>query len=140
MRSPAKAASTSTAIATIAGSYPPFDDCDDDRPIPLIAFHGTADRLLPYHGRGERVPAVQPWAARWAARNGCNDIPSRLPTAGDVTGLVWSGCGDDAAVVLYTINGKGHSWPGSNMPPAITTRHIDASAVLWAFFREHRRR
>ena len=38
-----KAPDLIAAIATIAGSYPPFDDCDDDRPIPLIAFHGTAE-------------------------------------------------------------------------------------------------
>jgi len=29
--------------------------------------------------------------------------------------------------VLYTIAGKGHSWPGSNMPARITTRDIDAT-------------
>jgi poly(3-hydroxybutyrate) depolymerase len=40
-------------------------------------------------------------------------------------------------VVLYTIQGKGHSWPGSNMPAAITTRDIDATDVMWDFFAAH---
>jgi polyhydroxybutyrate depolymerase len=42
-----------------------------------------------------------------------------------------------ADVGLYTIAGKGHSWPGSAMPARITTREIDATAAIWKFFAAH---
>jgi poly(3-hydroxybutyrate) depolymerase len=41
--------------------------------------------------------------------------------------------------MLYTISGKGHSWPGSRMPARITTRDIDATDVIWEFFVAHPR-
>ena len=48
----------------------------------------------------------------------------------------------DAAVVLYTIRGGGHTWPGGTpMPEWIlgpTSRSIDGSSHMWAFLREHR--
>lgn len=44
-----------------------------------------------------------------------------------------------ADVMLYTITGKGHSWPGSAMPAAITTHDIDATTTIWAFFAAHPR-
>ncbi len=50
-------------------------------------------------------------------------------------------CADGADVVLYTIQGGGHSWPGGGYLPECfvgrTTQSIDASSVMWAFFREH---
>jgi polyhydroxybutyrate depolymerase len=61
--------------------------------------------------------------------------------AADVTRLEFTGCADDAAVVLYTILGGGHSWPGGKPMPAWlvgrTSRSIDATREMWAFFREH---
>lgn len=50
---------------------------------------------------------------------------------------------DRADVVLYTIKGEGHQWPGGK--PIVATwlvgpysRSIDATRQMWAFFREHR--
>lgn len=41
---------------------------------------------------------------------------------GQVTGETWGGCKNGADVVLYTVEGGGHSWPGSDlMPRGITT-------------------
>ncbi len=42
-------------------------------------------------------------------------------------------------MALYTIEGKGHSWPGSAMPASITTKDIVATDVLWQFFAAHPR-
>jgi polyhydroxybutyrate depolymerase len=38
---------------------------------------------------------------------------------------------------MYTIAGKGHSWPGSAIPAHITTRDVDATEVIWDFFAAH---
>jgi polyhydroxybutyrate depolymerase len=48
-------------------------------------------------------------------------------------------------VILYTIEGGGHNWPGGAqyLPRAIigrTSRDLDATAVVWQFFADHPRR
>ena len=69
--------------------------------------------------------------------------PVESSVAADVTRLEYTRCADDAAVVLYTVNGGGHSWPGGGPLPewlvGSTSRSIDATSLMWAFFREHRR-
>jgi polyhydroxybutyrate depolymerase len=61
--------------------------------------------------------------------------------ATDVTCLQYTHCADDATVVLYTLRGGGHSWPGGKPLPkwfvGPTNRSIDATSLMWAFFREH---
>jgi poly(3-hydroxybutyrate) depolymerase len=43
-----------------------------------------------------------------------------------------------ADVVLHTVNGGGHSWPGGEPLPewiaGHTTQDIDATSVMWQFF------
>jgi polyhydroxybutyrate depolymerase len=82
------------------------------------------------------------WAADWARRNRCGAEPVESTVAADVTRLEYSSCADDAAVVLYTIHGGGHSWPGGGPLPewlaGSTSRSIDATSQMWTFFREHR--
>jgi len=61
--------------------------------------------------------------------------------APDVTRREYVRCADGAAVVLYTIRGGGHTWPGGESMPewfvGPTSGSIDASAQMWAFFRAH---
>jgi polyhydroxybutyrate depolymerase len=125
----------------------PFDWCKDQRAVPMIAFHGTADRTVPYHGGKSWVapgafPDMPTWAADWARRNRCGPDPVESAVAADVTRLEYSNCADNAAVVLFTVNGGGHSWPGGGPLPewlvGSTSRSIDATSQMWAFFREHR--
>ena len=60
----------------------------------------------------------------------------------NVTRREYTSCADDAAVVLYTIRGGGHSWPDGEPPPewfvGPTSHEIDATALMWEFFKEHR--
>jgi polyhydroxybutyrate depolymerase len=89
----------------------------------------------------EAFPPVTVWAADWAARNGCGDAPAELPPTGEVTGIRYGECRDGAEVILYTIHGGGHAWPGSRPLPewlvGRTTQDIDATAVMWEFFLRH---
>jgi polyhydroxybutyrate depolymerase len=125
------------AIAPVSGGYPPTLECYPVRPVPVVAFHGTADRLIPYEGQGRLLLPAREWATAWAARNGCNPTPTLTFQHGEVTGETWSNCQGSAEVTLYTIEGRGHSWPGSDMPPEITTQDIDATDVIWKFFEAH---
>ncbi len=135
------------AIGAVAAAQSlPWSWCTDTRPVPMIAFHGTADPIMPYNGGSAwRAPIAFPgargWTANWARRNHCSTDPLESRVAVDVMRLAYTGCADSADVVLYTIEGGGHTWPGGKPPPAwlagATNRSIDASRVMWEFFREH---
>ena len=120
-----------------------------ERPVPVISFHGTADTAVPYDGGSSWIsrrpwPNVPRWSANWAKRNRCGDNPLESTVTNDVTRREYTGCADDAAVVLYTIHGGGHTWPGGMPLPewfvGRTTRSIDATSLMWAFFMNHPRR
>ena len=124
----------------------PVDWCPDPRPAPMIAFHGTADRFTPYDGAKvwlapEPFPSIPVWTAAWARRNRCAPTPVESAAAADVTRLEYTNCADEAAVVLYTIKGGGHTWPGGQPMPewlvGRTSRGVDATRQMWAFFRDH---
>jgi polyhydroxybutyrate depolymerase len=120
--------------------------CTDERPVPMIAFHGTADPVVPYNGGASWIsprpfPGTPMWAARWAKRNRCGDNPLESTAAVDVSQREYTNCADGASVVLYTIHGGGHTWPGGMELPewfvGRTTRTINATELMWAFFSEH---
>jgi polyhydroxybutyrate depolymerase len=120
--------------------------CTDTRPIPMIAFHGTADTAAPYHG-GKSWVSSRPFAnvptftANWARRNRCAATPIEASIAADVTRLQYTDCAPNAPVMLYRIEDGGHTWPGGGPLPewfvGPTTHSIDASRTMWEFFREH---
>ncbi len=133
--------------AVSAAQSLPWSWCADSTPMPMIAFHGTADRIVPYDGgkvwmAPEPFPGVAAWVANWAQRNHCGPTPSQSVVAPDVIRIEYTSCADDAAVVLYTIQGEGHQWPGGKPIPAWLvgppSNTIDATSLMWAFFREHR--
>jgi polyhydroxybutyrate depolymerase len=137
------------AVGMVAAAQSlPWSWCTDHRPVPMIAFHGTADPSNPYNGGrspvppGELFPNIPTWTANWARRNQCGTNPVDSVVAADVTRLEYTNCADDAAVVLYTVQGGGHSWPGGKPLPewlvGPTSRSISATSQMWAFFREHR--
>jgi polyhydroxybutyrate depolymerase len=120
--------------------------CTDRRPVPMITFHGTADPIIPYGGgrspiAPDRFPSIPTWTANWARRNQCGTNPVESVAAADVTRREYTNCADDAAVVLYTVQGGGHTWPGGKPLPewmvGPTSNAIDATSQMWAFFRGH---
>jgi polyhydroxybutyrate depolymerase len=122
--------------------------CADSTPVPMIAFHGTADPFVPYKGAPpgwlnpvQPFPNITTWVSDWARRNHCapNAIDSLV--AVHVTRREYTRCADNAAVVLYTVKGGGHQWPGGKPIPewivGPMSREIDATGVMWKFFAEH---
>jgi len=126
----------------------PWRLCADTSPVPMINFHGTEDHFAEYKGgtswvlpRGAAFPSQLVWTARWARRNGCTRPPIDSAVTPTVTRRGYSGCTHNADVVLYTIHGGGHTWPGGGWQPAwfagVTDRSIDASRIMWRFFAGH---
>jgi polyhydroxybutyrate depolymerase len=130
-----------------AAHFLPMSWCTDRRPVPMISFHGTADRFTAYNGGTSWVapnhlfPSIPRFTADWAQKNQCAPDPVESAVADDVTRLAYTGCADDADVVLYTIRDGGHTWPGGGPMPAWfagpTSTGVDATKVMWEFFKEH---
>ncbi len=154
------------AAAPVAGIRNPAG-CKPARPVPVVAFHGTADPVLSYNGglgpKGLALPApdgsgrtlgqtgtagavttqsVSKMTAAWAGRNHCAARPTETKVASDVT-LIAYRCPDDATVELYRIEGGGHTWPGSELSRAVasvigsTTFSISVNEIIWKFFQAH---
>lgn len=123
------------AIACVAGAYPPRNGCEPSRPVPVVAFHGTADRVVPYAGLGRALPGIRAWAAAWAQRNGCRPQPTTRHCRGALCRETWQDEHGKARVVLHTIEGGGHDWPGSPLlPPDAPAREVCATDIIWDFF------
>ena len=72
------------------------------------------------------------------------DLPHHDPNGTSVHRDVYGGGKDGTEVVVYTIHGGGHTWPGGKQYlPALlvgkVNHDIDASQVIWEFFSRHRR-
>ena len=132
------------AIAPVAGVYFPLS-CSATRPVPVIAFHGTEDEVLPFEGgavatSGLPTASVEESVADWAAHNGCDSSPEEQQVTEHVQRQRYSGCEEEATVELYIVEGGGHTWPGSevDVPPlGATTHEISATDLMWDFFEVH---
>ena len=145
------------AIAPVAGiNGAPV--CDPGAPrVNVLAFHGTADPIVPYQGGDyfsgtlarrtagrEQAQPVDDAVATWAAFDGCGTPPTPAFVAEDVQRVVWPDCPANGTVVLYRIIGGGHTWPGA--PPVrasrlgATTPSISATNLILDFFDQHPRK
>jgi polyhydroxybutyrate depolymerase len=121
------------AIAFVAGATY-IDACAQLGPMPVLAFHGTDDRVVPFGGIlfGKSIEDVM---QEWANHNACSSGSSEQDVATDVALESYGGCSAD--VQLYVIKGGGHTWPGTRFPKVLlgaTSESIDASAIIWDFF------
>lgn len=142
------------AAPVIANMPEPFaDTCDPTEPISILAINGTDDALVPYEGgivardpdRG-RVISVDETIALWLEHNGITSEPevTLLPDTDPDDGTRVTRerhHGDNGIdVVLYRVDGGGHTWPGG---PAYqrqrllgtVSRDFSASETIWEFFK-----
>lgn len=117
--------------------------CHPARSVPLIHFHGTADRLNPYAGgttsAGFVFVSVEDAIAFWAEKNACTN-PLQRTESGTIQHEVYMPCAQDSAIELYTIRDGEHAWPGGEaVSPQIgePTMEISASLLMWEFFAAH---
>jgi polyhydroxybutyrate depolymerase len=124
--------------------------------MPALFIHGTDDPIMPWAGgpitllgwtdRG-RVAGLPATVAEWQATNGCGGptaaaFPDRDPKDGTRVTLERFACPPGRALALLRVEGGGHAWPGSARRFALvesrTSQDIDATALIWAFFRDGR--
>jgi polyhydroxybutyrate depolymerase len=125
-----------TAIASVTGLLV-FSPCEPSRPVPVLQMHGTADQVVPYAG-------VQFTIGHWTNHNNCPpdsvvvDLPDTDTTdQTTVTLTTYSPCDDSSEVLLYTINGGEHTWPGATLSIGVTNYDINGSVEIWDFFRKY---
>jgi polyhydroxybutyrate depolymerase len=128
------------------------------RPISVLLMAGTKDPLVPYEGgdigfaRGRkvgRVVSVAETIKYWTMFDQCPPSPiiavepDKDPEDGTRVRREISGpCREGTEVILYAVEGGGHTWPGGQqyLPERIvgrTSRDIDANEVIWSFFKRH---
>jgi polyhydroxybutyrate depolymerase len=139
------------AIAPVAGALPVSlaERCVPAPRISVAAFQGTADRSLPYGGGGNppaTVLSAERSVAFWARAAGCaTDHPETAVSDSVSDGtrlrrLDYPACAGNREVVLYTIEGGGHTWPGgpeASRRVGRVSREINATRVIWDFFQRH---
>ena len=136
------------AVGAVAPARPPIpgqDRCGDSKPVPMVAFHGTADKMAPYQGGTSPIAprsfpkypgldspcsATKPMQRRPHRHSNFSERPPPR-----------TNCAENADVILYTIEGGGHTWPGgkhlAEWIAGHTTDDLDASRMMWEFFVQH---
>lgn len=122
------------AIGSVAGLNASFV-CSPSRAVPVLHIHGTADSVVKYSGVAATISG-------WISRNGCPTTamttdPYPSSNASSVVKKDYYGlCRDSSEVVLLTVDGGAHTWPGVAWGGA--TMDINASEEIWAFLKRHR--
>nr|AUN37581.1 LpqC [uncultured bacterium] len=138
-------------IAAVAALMP--TQLTPTRPMPVLFIAGTEDPMVPYKGGAVGGRLLQRGTVRsametlrvWSEANRCGGEPTtELLDDVDphdrmsVQQTFYRDC--VASVMMYTIIGGGHTWPGGKqyLDEKIigrTSRDIDANRVIWDFFR-----
>jgi polyhydroxybutyrate depolymerase len=135
------------AGAMFGGETPPA------HPLPILIIHGVRDQIVPYEGgtspmalvaQSQRAPfqAARTTVDFWRRADGCEGEPRRT-TSGDVTVETSAPCRDGSEVVFYNLASANHTWPGAAAEAPVLERfrydQINATDILWDFFRRHAR-
>ena len=131
------------AIAPVSGSLGDFT-VSSSSPVSVIIFHGTADPIVPYEGGLSSIAPLTPgrvdkpvsYAVNfWVTHDGCSTAYTRV-TNGILIKDTYSGGQGGSEVILNTITGGGHVWPGDDL----LTHNISATDLIWDFFTTHPKR
>jgi len=146
-----------TAVASVAATMPEtlVPVCHPSRPLSVMFMHGTDDPLVHIEGgnilrnRGRNIPladAVRFWLNfnQITQQAQPSDLPHHDPNGTSVHREVYGGGKQNTEVVVYTVKGGGHTWPGGEqyLPAFLVGKvnhDIDASEVIWEFFSQHSR-
>jgi polyhydroxybutyrate depolymerase len=154
------------AIAPVIGGMAPavYESFKPSDPVSVLIMQGTDDPLVLFAGgdvqlkflpqrldRGKNVDTCAT-VMKWVEHNGCNPVPviTELPNKATDDGSFvilnsYSGGRKGTEVLFYTIDGGGHTWPGGSqyLPERMigrVNRDIDATEVIWEFFKSHPKR
>jgi polyhydroxybutyrate depolymerase len=127
------------AISTVAVDF----QLGCTRPMPILAFHGTADPSVPYQNGavgislpGTKVRGTLLNMGDWAKLDRCRTVPVSVRVGSQVSRSQWPRCTRGTSVTLYTVFGGGHDWPGADpkFGFGLTTQQISASQLTLRFF------
>jgi polyhydroxybutyrate depolymerase len=139
------------AIAPVSGTMA-IDQATPTRPVPIMHFHGTDDRIVPPGGPDRSTPtaihfkSIEETIQHWVQLNGCRQSPvvtlleNRVADETSVTQTTYSSCRNDSEVIYVEISGGGHTWPGQQPPLSFlgrSTKDISANEMMWEFFQRH---
>jgi len=136
------------AVASVAGPIG-LTGCHPARPVPVLHIHGTADQCAPYEGgpgasrNAGKFRSVEETRRIWLSADGCSGDAETIYAKGSVRCLRWSRCAGDAEVVVCTVEGGGHAWPGAAEYPSericggTLVHDFDANSFIWDFFSRH---
>jgi polyhydroxybutyrate depolymerase len=131
------------AVAAVSGTLDLGAACVVERPVPLIAIHGTADpEALFAGGWGDFLASINDQPVRQAhaqasipdrvtevaVRNGCVPDPTSVPIDEHADRLTWD-CPHGAEVELV-VHGGSHRW-------SVGRSDSDINDLIWAFFAQH---
>jgi polyhydroxybutyrate depolymerase len=139
----AAAADTVSMVGAVGGVRAPVER--PTRPVPVLAFHGSADRINPYagSGAGRWVESVPDAVRAWGEANGHPGPPTVVQKSPTLTCTTYGEPGGQGEVTLWTSKGAGHTWPGGRMGLLLraflgrSSKEIDASREIWLFERAH---
>jgi polyhydroxybutyrate depolymerase len=136
------------AFGTVSGTM--TEPCPHPRAVSLMEIHGRDDRNIPIEGgngtKGVTGISWKPLAETIDLfRRAGECAEPRISASSPVTTSV-STCKTGREVILTTIAGAGHQWPGGRPHASLATvllhpdppsTALDATATLWEFFRRH---
>jgi polyhydroxybutyrate depolymerase len=140
-------------IAVVAATQPVDAACPSARPMPVIFFHGTADKFVPFNGgpiapqfgnRGTALSNAQA-VAIWQKRNGCGaatrtQIPAKDASDPMPVTVETYSCPAGRGLENVIVQDGGHTWPGAHQGWLVTrilgpvTDNINANDTMWSFF------
>jgi polyhydroxybutyrate depolymerase len=143
-------------IAAVSATHPIDAEgrCRPARSVNIMIINGTDDPLVPYNGgfveilgrRRGRIMSTDDTLRFWVGADKCagepviEDLPDNNANDGTrVRKISYPSCTGNARVILYSVLGGGHTWPGGiqYLPKrliGITSRQINACDVIWDFF------
>jgi len=136
------------AIAPVAGALMDAS-CHPSRPVPVLIFHGTADKevkvdggLNPRSQARRAFPPLSDTIQFWVRQDRCTGPGTVVAEKGDARETSYGPCAAGTDVAVWRIEGGGHTWPGGNesLPQFLvgkTTHDISASEEMWRFFEKY---
>lgn len=146
-----------TAVAVVVANLPTglVNRCQPKRPVPIMFFNADTDPFMPwaggdirtgrFRGVGGKVISTQKTIDFWERVNGCQNeqtqsLPDRANDGTRVKLHTFSCSG--APVLLYEIQGGGHTWPGGPAAERAmvqqiigpTSRDISATQLMLDWF------
>lgn len=142
------------AFSSVAGALPVRlkSNCQPPTPVSILMINGTNDRSVPYHGEDPQqrgaLSSVPATVSFWRAHDGCpSSSQMRQISEGNSSDLKvkisrYSSCKSGSEVLLASVVGGGHFWPGgasSDMSINKLNNQLgfSASRTSWNFFNRH---